>query len=333
VDNNAEVHIYAVVTDASSPFEHWIGDAAGENTDFILVVTGDYASTAVFAAPIPPPPTPSTDLTITASATVGVTITPVGSIAVIPGNSVTFTYVALPGYIITGVTVDEKQVDFEPHSGSYTFYDVTSNHTISVTAGVAPVYVLSITITGGEGYAEYHFNTEPYTRYTKSVEIQGGSDVYANIVPSDGYEFVRWTQSIISTDKEVFFEDVNSSITLTAELRSSDSGGGDLLNSWWVVIAAALLAILALFVLFLVLRRRYDLIKVSSENVVINGKGKIARKRTYKFTVEGTFTGLRYRIGDVGEDEEPVWKQPVKTDDGYEIPREDVTDNITLEAY
>jgi MYXO-CTERM domain-containing protein len=204
-----------------------------------------------------------------------------------------------------------------------------------VTAGTTTGYVLSITVTGGEGYAEYHFDTTPYTRYTKSVEIEEGADVFAKIVPSDGYEFVRWAQSSTSTDTEIFFGDVHSDITLTAELKSSDSGsnGGDILDSWWVVIAAALLALLALLLLFLVLRRRYDLIKISSENVIINGKDKVYRKRAYKFTVEGTFIGLRYRIGDVAEDEEPVWKQPLKTDDGYEIPREDVTDNITLEAY
>ncbi|AIZ55996.1 hypothetical protein Mpt1_c00910 [Candidatus Methanoplasma termitum] len=72
--------------------------------------------------------------TITATADSGSTITPSGRVAVLQGNSQTFTFKAKVGYTITEVVIDglysltQAQID----SGIYTFTDVMSNHTIAV---------------------------------------------------------------------------------------------------------------------------------------------------------------------------------------------------------
>ncbi|MCL2333954.1 MAG: hypothetical protein FWC52_04105, partial [Candidatus Methanoplasma sp.] len=72
--------------------------------------------------------------TITATADSGSTITPSGKVAVLQGNSQTFTFKAKVGYTITEVVIDglysltQAQID----SGIYTFTDVMSNHTIAV---------------------------------------------------------------------------------------------------------------------------------------------------------------------------------------------------------
>lgn len=67
--------------------------------------------------------------TITASAGSGGKISPSGDVIVEKGKDVTFTFSANSGYSVSEVVVDGKKVTA---TGSYTFENVTSNHTISV---------------------------------------------------------------------------------------------------------------------------------------------------------------------------------------------------------
>ena len=82
-----------------------------------------------FEAPVP------VVFTIQAPAGSGGTITPAGLIEVPSGNNITFTIAPASGYTIQEVVVDGVGKGALP---TYTFVNVTSNHTISASFGVAP---------------------------------------------------------------------------------------------------------------------------------------------------------------------------------------------------
>jgi len=74
----------------------------------------------------PPPPT---QYTLTSSASTGGTISPQGLVSITSGSSQTFTITPNAGYQVASVIVDSSQVGAVT---SYTFNNVTGNHTISV---------------------------------------------------------------------------------------------------------------------------------------------------------------------------------------------------------
>ena len=71
--------------------------------------------------------------TITASAGVNGSISPSGAVTVIPGTNQTFSFTPAAGYQVSSITVDGSAV---AAASSYTFTNVTSNHTISVSFGI-----------------------------------------------------------------------------------------------------------------------------------------------------------------------------------------------------
>ena len=81
--------------------------------------------------------------TIIASASNGGTITPDGDVSVNCGESKTFAIAANTGYFISDVTVDGESVGTQ---NSYTFSNVTTNHTISATFLEIPEGQIVITI-------------------------------------------------------------------------------------------------------------------------------------------------------------------------------------------
>jgi uncharacterized protein (TIGR02145 family) len=70
--------------------------------------------------------------TITASAGANGTISPSGSVSVTKGGSQTFTFAPNSGYVIDKVLVDGTSNASAVSAGSYTFSNVSANHTISV---------------------------------------------------------------------------------------------------------------------------------------------------------------------------------------------------------
>ncbi|MDR3282226.1 MAG: leucine-rich repeat domain-containing protein, partial [Candidatus Methanoplasma sp.] len=76
--------------------------------------------------------TERTELVVAASADANSTITPSGSVGVVRGGSVTFTFSASAGYAISDVVVDGASVPSAASAGKYTFSGVDSNHAISV---------------------------------------------------------------------------------------------------------------------------------------------------------------------------------------------------------
>jgi hypothetical protein len=115
-------------------------------------------------------------MTINATAGPNGTISPAGSVSVPLGGNQTFTFSAAPGYQVDQVLVDGVANPAAAAAGSYTFTNVTSDHTIHVTF-IKSTY--TITVTAGEGcainppgnqvvnlYSSILFTVAPQTGYT-----------------------------------------------------------------------------------------------------------------------------------------------------------------------
>ena len=110
--------------------------------------------------------------TITATAGTGGSITPSGATTVNSGGNQTYTITPSSGYSITSVLVDGASAGAV---GSYTFSNVTANHTISATFTVT---TYTITATAGTGGS--------ITPSGATKVNSGGSQTYT-ITPSSGY--------------------------------------------------------------------------------------------------------------------------------------------------
>jgi len=110
--------------------------------------------------------------TITASAGTGGSISPSGTIVVNYGSSKAFTITASTGYNISSVTVDGSSVGAV---SSYTFSNVTSNHTINATFAINTYTITASAGTGG--------SISP----SGSIVVNYGSSKSFSITPSTGY--------------------------------------------------------------------------------------------------------------------------------------------------
>ena len=87
--------------------------------------------------------------TISASSGANGSVTPAGDTKLLEGASATYTIAAAPGYHINGVLVDKVSVGIPT---SYTFADVTEDHTISATFAADVVnYTITPSVAGGSG--------------------------------------------------------------------------------------------------------------------------------------------------------------------------------------
>ncbi len=84
--------------------------------------------------------------TITASAGANGTLSPTGTIIILPGGNQTIIITPAPGYMIDNVTVDGVSVGA---LSTYTFSNVTANHTITATFKLIPTF--TITSSAGVG--------------------------------------------------------------------------------------------------------------------------------------------------------------------------------------
>ena len=123
------------------------GESVGAVTSLEVVMDGDHIVEVVFGPETEPAPV---EHTITASAGAGGRISPSGEVKVADGADQKFTFTANGSYRVSQVTVDGKAVTVT--GNSYTFEDVSGDHTISVTfryvggggGGTTP----SVTLTG-----------------------------------------------------------------------------------------------------------------------------------------------------------------------------------------
>ena len=111
--------------------------------------------------------------TITASASEGGTISESGEIEIENGNSKTFTFTPNTGYTIDDVVVDEVSVGAVT---SYTFNNVTSNHTISVSFAIM-TYTISASVGNGGSISP-----------SGNVSVNYGSSKTFSISTNSGYK-------------------------------------------------------------------------------------------------------------------------------------------------
>ena len=114
--------------------------------------------------------------TITAQAETGGSIDPQGNIQVAEGGSKTFTIKANTGYVISKVLVDGTNNQAAVDNGTYTFSNVTANHTI--TAGFEPITHTIIAIAGTNG------SIDP----AGEVTVNEGSNQTFTITADENYE-------------------------------------------------------------------------------------------------------------------------------------------------
>jgi hypothetical protein len=108
----------------------------------------------------------------------------------------------------------------------------------------------------------------------------------------------------------------------------SGDGSDGLSSAALLAIAAVLIAAIAGSAIFWFAfgpGRSFAVVKIAS-SVPIVGKDKARYRKAYRFSVEGD-ANVKYRIGEDG-----AWKAPARANGGYEIPKEDVTATVTIEA-
>jgi hypothetical protein len=179
-------------------------DASGNESDYSEEITYNNATTP-------------TSYTISASAGTGGTISPSGGVSVSGGSSRTFTITPNSGYRISNVTVDGVSMGF---ISSYSFYNVTSNHTISATFAKI-TYELNVTRTG----------TGTVTANPAGTSFNAGTTVTLTAAAGTGYTFSGWSgacSGMSSTCQVTMNNDtsVSAAFTLRSYMISSLAGTG-----------------------------------------------------------------------------------------------------------
>ncbi|AIZ57040.1 hypothetical protein Mpt1_c11780 [Candidatus Methanoplasma termitum] len=227
-----------------------IGGKIDNQTPVTYTITGSDTITAVFEqkSPLAEPNTYYT----TILPGNGSIITPSGRISAIGGDNQTVFFTAIDGFMISEVLIDgvyslsQAEID----SGSYTFTNVVSNHTIEVKTIAVSIseVTLRIDIAGGNGYAEYSVNGGDFVRFRGAVAIPEGSDITVRAVAADGFEFSKWETPNIEATPSLTFKD--DSVPLHIDLyfhipgddanRVSDNSN---FVVWWVIGTATLLVL------------------------------------------------------------------------------------------
>ncbi|MGD9557261.1 MAG: M12 family metallo-peptidase [Mangrovibacterium sp.] len=132
---------------------------------------------------------------ITASAGVGGSISPDGEQTVPQGGSKTFLFTADTGYEIEQVLVDGVSNAEAVSSKSYTFTNVTANHTISVSFKKKQ-YIVTVAV-----------NPTVYGTAGGDGTYIHGTSCTVRATANNGYEFVNWTEkgSVISANADYTF--------------------------------------------------------------------------------------------------------------------------------
>jgi len=181
----------------------------------------------------------STTYTITASAGTGGTISPSGAVTVTKGTNRTFTITPNSGYSISGVTVDGSSVGTV---GTYTFSNVTANHTISASFKADTTkYTLTVKKLGT--------GTGTITNNPSGSTFSPGTVVDLTASPDAGSSFAGWSGGCSGTSPTCRIT-MNANISVTASFTLSQAlsnmtitspDGGEILptGSTWTITWAA----------------------------------------------------------------------------------------------
>jgi hypothetical protein len=207
--------------------------------------------------------------TVAASADSGSEITPEGSVAVMLGENMAFSFSAKPGYVIANVFVDGVNDPSAVSAGTYEFLSVDSDHTISVASVPASAPTFTVTASADSGS-----EITP----SGSVVVASGGGMAFSFSAKPGYAiadvFVDGSSipSAVAAGAYTFSNvDSNRSISVASSPLASDSpdggadgphagpgdvsGGGES-NSGVAAIVAVIVVGLALLWLFFILAKR-----------------------------------------------------------------------------
>jgi len=170
--------------------------------------------------------------TITASAGSGGSISPDGAVGVSYGQNQTFDITANAGYVISDVVVDGSSVGAV---SSYTFEDVTSDHTIEASFSEIQYTITACAGSGGSispdgavgvSYGQNQtFDITPYADYEISDVVVDGSSVGA--VPSYTFYDVTADHTI-----EASFSEIQYTITASAGVGGNISPVGNVIVNY-----------------------------------------------------------------------------------------------------
>lgn len=170
--------------------------------------------------------TTETYYTITATAGANGSITPDGTVTVNKGSSQSFTITAASGYEVADVIVDGKNVGAVK---SYTFTDVTGNHTIEATFKTTGGSGTGGGSTGGDAADTYYTitataGTGGSISPTGSVFVREDLDKTFTITPDKGYVIanVIVDGKSVGAVKSYTFEDVSKKHTIKATFAPAD---------------------------------------------------------------------------------------------------------------
>jgi len=174
VNQGASSTAVTATPDAGYHFVSWSdGSLTAARTD--TNVTANINATASFAVDT---------FAITASAGANGSIDPSGSMSVNYGSTQSFTINPGTGYHVLDVLVDGGSVGAV---SSYTFTNVTTNHTIAVTFAINPISISTYTLTYTAGANGSISGASPQT------VNYGASGSAVTAVPNTGYHFVQWS--------------------------------------------------------------------------------------------------------------------------------------------
>jgi len=148
--------------------------------------------------------------TLTTTAGANGTVAPATVQTVNYGASSTFTIAPSPGYHVGDVLVDGVSVGAVT---TYTFTNVTANHTISVTFAIN-TYTLTITATNGS-----------VTKSPNQLTYNHGTTVQLTAIPNAGYQFAGWSGDATgSTNPVSVTMDANKAVTANFAATTSNTG-------------------------------------------------------------------------------------------------------------
>ena len=198
-----EIVILTATPASGWSFTGWSGDHGGSDNPSMVNMDRSKTVTANFTQ------NPVTKYTITASAGAGGSISPSGSVEVSAGENQTFTITPNAGCHVTDVMVDNVS---QGAISSYTFEEVSANHSITAAFEVNPVgqYTLAVNITG----------SGTVTREPNKASYDYGDSVLLTAQAGTGYTFDHWSGDLDGTSRETSYQinitmDRNREITAT----------------------------------------------------------------------------------------------------------------------
>lgn len=146
------------------------------------------------------------EYTITTSTSEGGTIEPSGSVIVINHNNQTFNFSSNTGYDITNVLVDNESLGV---INSYTFQNVTSNHTLHVDFSKKTYNISTVIIGNGT------------ITYSKDSPFEYGDTITCTFNPDSGYAISKIIidDNSISTVSSYTFENISNNHTIEVTFK------------------------------------------------------------------------------------------------------------------